>query len=275
MEAIKIKHSYNLGDLVSILPGLRQLYRDSGRKIHIFQRLSLGAFYYQGQVDSTLDKEGNSVCMNEQLFMMLRPLLLSQEYISAFDVWEGQEVELDYDKVRDSRVIPMPNGTMYSWSEAMFPQTATDISEPWIEVGYNSVKREYYRDKILVNRTQRYQNPYITYYFLKPFEKQLIFSGTDVEHQAFCSQWNLDIKKLHLDNFYQLAQVIKWCKFFIGNQSFAFHLAESMKTPRILELCNVFPNTFIHGARGYQFYFETAAIYYFQKLNNECNKQND
>ena len=83
-EYIKIKHSFNAGDLISILPGLRQLYRNTGKKVKIFQRLDLGAFFYPNQINSTTDNSDMPVCMNKRLFYMLKPLIEAQEYIESF-----------------------------------------------------------------------------------------------------------------------------------------------------------------------------------------------
>jgi hypothetical protein len=207
--------------------------------------------------------------MNEQMFYMLKPLIEWQPYIESFNIWKGEEVDLNYDLTRDSKSIPMPAGTVHAWYEAVFPQTSTDLSMRWIEVESNSIVAEKYKNKVLINRSQRYQNPYNTFYFLKKYESQLLFSGTETEHQNFCSTWNLEIEHLKVDNFYQLAQVIKWCKFGIFNQSLNFHIADAMKTPRVLELCAAFPNTFITGANGYQFYRQAALEFYVDKLINQ------
>jgi len=265
-EIISIKHSYNAGDLIVALPGLRQLWRDTGKKVRIYQRLNLPAFYYSGQIDSTLDDNNMSVCMNNYLFSMLKPLIEVQEYIDSFVEWKGEKVDLDYDMTRDSRAVPAPNALLTVWSEAIFPETATDISEKWIYVNEESIKKEYYKNRVIINRTQRYQNPYISYYFLKLFQDQLLFSGTEAEHTAFCTQWDLQIEHLKVDDFYYLAQIMKWCSFGIYNQSFNFHLANSMHTPRILELCPQFPNTFCIGPNGRQFYHQSALEFHFSQL---------
>lgn len=264
-EFIKIRHSYNAGDLVGSMAGLQQVYNQTGKNIKVFQRLDLPSYYFDGQINSTIDKDGNSVCMNKQMFNMLKPLIESQFYIESFEVWQGEEVDLDYDLTRDTKSIPMPSGTIHSWYQAVFPETSTDLSLKWLEVS-ESIVSDKYRNKILVNRSMRYQNPYITYYFLKQYENDILFSGTDAEYHHFCNQWNLSIEKLQIDNFYQLAQVIKWCKFGVYNQSMTFHISDAQKTPRILELCAPFPNTFITGANGYQFYRQQALEFYVNKL---------
>jgi len=274
MDYIRVKHSFNAGDLITVMAGLRQMSQDKGVKVKLFQRLDLPAFYYDGQINATTDKDGQSVCMNENMFYKLKPLIESQDYIESFEVWEGQDVHLNFDVTRDSRATPMPNGTLYSWNESIFPEAATDLSIPWLNVDNNSIKRDYYKDKIIINRTQRYINPYIDYYFLKDYEDVVLFSGTDDEHTAFCSQWNLNLKKLEVNNFYHLAQIISWSKFGIYNQSMNFHIADALKAPRILELCGQFPNTFITGANGFQFYKGEAMRFYFNKLNNLCSTEN-
>ena len=38
-----------------------------------------------------------------------------------------------------------------------------------------------------------------------------------------------------------MAQIIKACKFFIGNSSLGYDIAEGLKVPRLLEACPNFP----------------------------------
>lgn len=268
-EYIKVKHSYNAGDAIVLMCGLKQLWKDTGKKIQLFQRLDLPAFFYDGQVNSTTDANGQSVCMNQNMYSMIRPLIESQEYISSFDIWEGQDVDLTMDITRDSRSIPMPNSPLSVWNEALFPQFSTDLSVAWLKVENQSEKKGYYKDKIIINRSQRYNNPYVTFYFLKEHEDKILFSGTEAEHSFFCTQWGLKLEKITVDNFYQLAQIISWCKFGIYNQSMHFHISDALKKPRILELCGQFANTFVTGANGMQFYHESALQYHFHKLLNK------
>jgi len=266
---ISVKHSFNCGDLITILPGLRQISRETGKKIAIYQRLYFPAFYYVNSIINTRDDDGNSVCMNHDLFYRLKPLIESQDYIASFEIWDGQPIELDFDITRDSKSIPMPSGLIHSWGEAIFPQMATDLSEKWLSVESQSIKKDYYKDKVIINRTHRYYNPYNTFFFLGKYQDKILFSGTELEHIDFCKQWNLEIEYIKTDNFYQLAQIISWCKFGIFNQSLHWHIADALKTKRILELCPQFPNTFVTGANGYQFYQQKSLEFSFQKLISE------
>jgi hypothetical protein len=266
-DSIRIRHSFAGGDLVALMAGLQQIYKTTGRKITIYQRLNLEVQYYEGATHVT-HHEGNPVCMNEELFTRLWPLIDSQEYIEKFEIWIGQSFDWDIDLSRDSRVIPLPNGLIHNWAWAMYPEMACDLSVPWLDVLPKSIKEDTYKDKIIINRTQRYTNPYITYFFLREYERHLLFSGTEGEHTLFCKEWGLDIPHLKTDNFLQLAQIICWCKGGIYNQSLHFHIAEALKTPRILELCTLFPNTFPHGANGKGFYHQKSLELYFQNMIN-------
>lgn len=266
MDFFTIKHSFNAGDLIVLLPGIRHLYKETGKKTRVYQRLNLGAFYYEGAVHP-IESEGKPVCMNQRIFDMMKPLIESQEYIESFRVWQGEEVEFDIDLTRDSKWIPMPAGLIHHWAWALVPAMACDLSEKWLDA--NNIDFPDYMNKIIINRTERYTNPYISYFFLKEHEDKLIFSGTEHEHAEFCKQNNLQIPRLIVKDFLELAQAIGSCRFFIGNQSLNWHLADSQKMPRILELCPQFPNTFPTGANGYTFYHQKSLQYYFNERLNE------
>lgn len=273
-EYFKVKHSYNGGDLIALLPGIQYFSKKTGKKAIIYQRLDFPAYYYDGAAISVKNEEGHSVSFNRYMFDMIKPLLIEQDYIQDFVEWKGEEVDFDMDTTRDSRLIPMPAGHIHHWAWAIYPELECDLSQQWI----NSVKGFYgeehyfwvkYRHKIIINRTERYQNPYITYYFLKDYQDDVVFAGTMDEYKAFCKQWDLKINYLDIKNFLELAQAIKSSKGFIGNQSFCWHLADAQKKIRVLELCPQFPNTFPTGANGYAFYHQKSLEYHFHKLLNQ------
>lgn len=272
-DFLLVKHTYNAGDLLTLLPGLQHIHNQSGRKSIIFQHLDFPAFYYEGAYSPVRDKEGQQVCMNKEMFDRLYPLIMSQPYIKDFRIWNGEKVEINIDLTRDSRVIPMPAGLIHYYAFSKFPELACDLSKKWIHfppTDRGMAYKKKYSDKILINRTHRYTNPYISYHFLKEYEDRLLFIGTPGEHQSFCSQFDLQIKHDQVDNFQQLARAMKFCKGGLFNQSFCWHLADSIKIHRVLELCSGFPNTFPTGANGHAFYHQDALEYHFhQILNNE------
>lgn len=262
-EFIDVLHSFNCGDLITTMCGLREVSRLKDKKVRIFQRLGFEAHYYDGQVNSTVNDSGESVCMNERLFKMLHPLIMSQDFVESFEIYNGQKIHYNFDLTRDSKAVAMPSGTIHSWYMTVFPEMNCDPSKTWI----SGIKTDpACKDMILVNRTMRYNNPYINYFFLKPYEDRVIFCGTPDEYKHFNNEWNLNTTLLVDKDFLETATVIKSVKVGLYGQSFAFHLADSLKAKRILELCTVFPNTFCNGANGAQFYHQSALEYHFKEM---------
>lgn len=261
-KPLKFKTSSPAGDLISFLAGVKKMWEDTGRKGIIYQRLDMQGVGTDTSIHPYKNDFEEPVCMNLYGYTMLMPLISSQPYIEDFKVYSGeQDLDVDFDLIRMERYTNQPRGSLNRWFNYVFPQMASDLSVPWLNV------RKRANNKIIVNFTQRYRNNLITYHFLKEYQDNIVFAGLENERQLFCSTWNLDIPRLEVKNFYQLAQEIAGCKFFLGNQSFCYQLAEAMKVPRILEIFPMMPNVVPTGRSGYDFYHQGALDYYFKLLN--------
>jgi hypothetical protein len=276
MDFITFKHSFNAGDLITVLPGIKHICEKNNTKAVVYQRLDLPADY--GHNDPhPVASGGRQVCMNTQIFSMIKPLIEAQGYIDRFEVWEGQQVDFDYDKTRQNSQMPLPGGSIHKWPSLIFPQLECDLSAPWIDKTPELPKgslADWFgvaNDYVLINRTDRYQNPYIDYHFLNEYSTRLLFIGTEEEWKAFNSKFNLRTALARCKDFRQLANVVSNCLFFIGNQSFCWHVADAIKVPRILEVCAQYPNTFPTGKDGYSFITQEALEFRFHKLLNESN----
>lgn len=258
-KTITYFHNCNCGDLICALPGMKEIYRKFGKKAVIYQKLDVPGHYMPGLVHSVKDEKGTQVTMNQKMLDMLRPLLLSQAYVEDFQVYDGQKIEIDLTIIREGadpipggpsgpsgslklsapkQFVNIPHMAIPGWTMLAYPATACDISKPWIDVEKNGL----FEDKILINRTERYFNKEIDYGFLKPYESDLIFTGTEREHAKFCKDHGLNFPRLGVDDFLDLAQVMASCRFFLGNQSFPWNLANAMGAPRILEMFFQAPN---------------------------------
>lgn len=266
---ITYKHSFNAGDLITVLPGIQKLYQEKGKKAVIYQRLDMPAYYFDDAKHPVKNEGGRQVCMNEAVFNMMKPLLESQEYVESFNVWRGEEVVYNFDLTRHNSQIPIPAGDIHAWVTLTFPTLQCDLSKPWLYLPEYQGVASTFHDKILINRTRRYTNPYIDYFFLKNHSDKIKFVGLKDEHEEFCMQWGLDIPHLETNNFYVLAYLIANCRFFIGNQSLCWHLADATKQKRILEVCSTFPNCFPTGANGNAFISQNWLEFLFDKLLKE------
>lgn len=258
-----VKHPYNLGDLITILPGLQHLYKHTGKQSIIYQQLNLPAAYLDDKDHPIKDDDGNMVTMNRISFDMVKDLLMQQDYIKSFMEWRGEEVDFDMAETRDRERVPIPHGIIHTWPFMVFPDLQCSLDEPWIDP--KGILRE---KKIIINRTQRHYNPHIHYGFLREYEADCGFVGTAEEHAAFCEAFQVNIDRINGVDFLALAQIIYGSELFIGNQSFCWHLADAMKTTRLLEVSPQYPNTFPTGKGGWGFLYQESLRYYVKRILN-------
>lgn len=263
---IRAKHFCNPGDAIASLASLKAHYENTGRKIIFCQQLNVPAQYYPGATHGTTDERGTMVCMNEHIWGMLQPLLLSQEYIHSVEEYTGQEdIVIDIDVIRKKVFVNLPKGQIQAWPMYAFPDLAYDLSRPWIDLPDNPDLPiiQDVKDKIIINFTERYRNELIDYYFLRKYKNRLVFAGTDREYLLFVNRWKIDMPKLQVANFLELAYALKHCKFMLGNQSMCWNLAEALKSPRVLEICEYAPNCMpFVGEKSYGFYHQVGLEYY-------------
>lgn len=268
---IRVLHCVNPGDLMAAMGSLKKYWEVTKRKVIVSQSISTGASYYSGAVHPTVNERGENVCCNLPMWQLLKPLIESQEYIHAFEVYQGQKIDIDFNTIRGKTFINLPQGAIQNWIPLAYPDLAFDLSKPWITLNGDcppKIKKQV-KGKVVLNFTERYRNAITDYFFLKNYAPDLIFAGTEKEHFLFCSKWNLDIPYLKVDNFLELAYAIRDSRFILCNQSFCYNISESIKHPRILELCQYAQNC-IHGIgeHSYGFLHQVDVEYRFRTLYN-------
>lgn len=268
MKIVTLLHSFPAGDALSILPGLKQVSKDNDCKWIIYQRINQSYGLHGAYINakySILDEQGEPVMMNRPTFNALRPLLLAQDYIEDFREWDGEQVDFNFDLLREGTTT-MPGGAINRWPMYIWPDMATDLSKESITIPYKIDQRVI--GKILVNRTERYNNILISYNFLKQYGDKVMFIGLPNEHEVFCKQNRLDIPRLECADYLEIATALYNCKVYIGGQSSIFQVVEHMKIPRILEVCNSIPNVIGSGPGFYDFLTQKNLEYYTGKLFN-------
>lgn len=267
-----IFHAVNLGDLVASMAAIKKFYDVTKRKVCVLQKIGQQAAYYQGAVHPTVDDAGQNVCVNKAGFDMLKPLIESQYYVHKMENYNGQRIDLDFNVIRGKTFVNLPNGMIQSWVMYAFPDLAIDLSKAWIELKEKcpvNISKQV-KGKIIINFTERYRNSQINYFFLKNYEPDLIFAGTEKEHWLFCNQWGLNMPRLEVKDFLEYAYAIKYSRFLLGNQSLGWNLSEAQKTPRILEVCSFAPNCMpFVGEDSYGYLHQVGSEYYFKILYNK------
>jgi hypothetical protein len=270
-EFVTFKHWAPAGDLLSCLPGIRQICKEVNKKAIIYQRLNVEIPSFQDAIPAIFSNEGKPVCMSELQWDMITPLLERQPFIDHVQEWRGEDVDVDLGLIREGKFTPMPHGDLYFWQQLVLFQMATDFSKPWLEVskdGFNAMETVV-DGRIILNFTERYRNPYLTYFWLKEYQDKLIFAGTEKEYNIFKKGNDLEIPRLIVNNFLELGQAIESCRFFMGNQSMCYHIAEGLAKNRLLEVSPQLPNVWPHTPKGQPYFHQEVIKIVFKRLFDE------
>ena len=236
------KHSGNSGDLIYSLPAVYALAENSSIELYLNLDQKMNYDIERGKHPL------NGVMLNEKMFLMLQPLLLFQQQIKTCNIYHNESIDYDLDIFRKS-AFNTNSGSIARWYFLHFAVNA-DLGKSWLQVNANSS----FNDYIVIARSLGYHSPGIDYSFLSKYKK-LIFVGVPEEFE----EMRLVLPTLEyqsVSNFLELAEIIAGCKFFIGNQSFPFSIAEALKVKRILEVYYVCPNVIVEGINGYDFCFQ-------------------
>lgn len=254
-ERLNVLHSGNVGDIIYSIPVLLGILKQRGiEKVNYHLKLNVPMGY------SAEHPLGN-VLLNLDFASKLLPLLKKQKYIDKVKIYENQHIDINLDNFRQLP-IRFQTGVIPRW---YFWQYGVDfdLTQSWIE----AEKFDYFKNKIIVSRTQRHNSPFINYKFMDRFSKDIVFVGVEKEFQNFkqqCPNCNDFVK---FDNFLDMANAFNSCKFFVGNQGFPFTLAEAMKINRLLEANNDAPNNIPFTQNGKDALFQEHFEKWFNYMN--------
>lgn len=263
MGTASFSHTGSIGDAWASIPAMREYYRKTDKKIILYLEKDIKAEYYEGATHPTKDSKGNMCMLNDAMINMMIPLFKEQSFIEDVKVWTDEKIQIPLGMIRET-YVGMPNFSINRWYFYVYPDLACDLSGIWLDVP--DTEKDYAKGRIIITRSERYRNDRINYMFLKKYEDELLFCGTMREYNNFCMSYDLNVRKLVINNFLELAQSIKQCRFHITNQTQAFQLSEGQKIPRILELCGFAPNCIPIGEDAYDFFAQPALEYYFDLL---------
>ena len=250
---ISFLHSGHLGDVINALPVIKELSKNAKCNLYleVGKNLEKDALGYK--------HKGDKIYMTDRMIDMVLPLLKKQSYINTVDKFNNQEIDIDLNLFRK-----MPMNFNLDEVRWYFHLTGVhvDLSKQYLFAEeHHSIRK-----KIVIMRSTRRKNAFINYKFLNNYNN-VLFLGLRDEYIDL----KKDIQKLEFHdckNFLEAAEIIKSSKFFIGNSSFGFTLAEGLKIPRIMESYPDFPVVYPNGGHGYDIYFQI----HFEKI---CKKLNE
>lgn len=248
---LNFKHSGHLGDIVYSLPVIQELSKSHVCNLFIHAEKPMKEEYYK-------HPSGN-VMLSKNIISKFLPLLQHQHYLHKAEFWNDEKIDIDLDLFRD---LPIDfNFLSHRWYFHI-AGIQPDLSQKYLEIPSHEVLK----DKVVIVRSLRAQNHFVDYSFLKKYEN-LLFIGIKEEYEDLKNKVpNLEF--YDVKDFYEMAQIIKASKFFLGNQSFAYSIADGLKVPRLLEANPDFAVVYPIGENAYDFYFQQHFELYFDKLYN-------
>jgi len=259
-NAVHFKHFGLIGDIIYAIPAMQALAQ--GRKIHLHLLINQQSMYKKSMKHGNKDK-----ILTEKSVAMLAPLLLSQPGFATCDILHDQRVDFDLDYFR-KYPFDYNKGHICRWYFQTYGITA-DLGKPWLTVKSGVC----FENEIVIARSFRYRAPGISYAFLSQYPN-ISFVGLKDEYEDM-KQHIPSLKYKTVNNFLELAEVIAGCKFFIGNQSFPFSLAEALKVKRALEVYFECPNVIPEGKDAYDFCYQPQFEKIVKQLYNTKNNSQE
>jgi len=121
-----------------------------------------------------------------------------------------------------------------------------DLTQKWLKVAPT------HKYDIVINRTRKFHDKKEIDWKLL-YDYNSAFIGYDNDFKLFQRETNLSWPKIKYNNALEMTQIIAGSKLFVGNQSFAFSVAEGLKHPRVLEVYYQANNCQPHGNDGYTY----------------------
>jgi hypothetical protein len=247
-KELSFLHSGRLGDLIYSLASIKELSKSHKCKLYI--QIEKPIF---GPHDSS-----RKVFINKRCGDLILPLLRNQDFLDAVNIYKDEKIDINLDLFRD---IPI-NLSFYS-SRWFSHICGININ---VENTFLSAKpHSLIKNKIVIHRSPRYRNPYINYKFLNN-TKNLLCIGLEDEFKNLKKEIN-NLEFHDCKDFLEMAEIIKASKFYIGNMSFQYNMAEGLKIPRLLEASPDFPVVFPVGPNAFDAYHQNHFEKFFANLN--------
>ena len=250
-KELSFLHSGHTGDLIYSLAAIKELSKTHICKLYIEVNKEMTGFYG--------NHPSGKYFLDERIVKLLLPLVKSQKFLQTAQVYNNEDVDIDLNLFRDIPINIRFHSTRWY---AHLTGVHFNMNEPFIDVD----EHESIKGKIVINRSPRYRNEYIKYNFLKD-TKNILCIGLKSEFDNLKKEIH-NLEFYDSKDFLEMAQIIKSSKFFIGNECFAYSVAEGLKIPRLLEASPDFPVVFPSGNNGYDFYHQN----HFEKFFDNFNK---
>ena len=245
-------HSGHVGDLIYSLPVIKELSQKRNCSLYIQKNRPINVEY--------LGHPSGNVLLDQNTIDKLLPLLKLQPYLKSVDMYNSEKIDINLDLYRD---IPINLSFHQIRWYIHITGVHANMENPFLFVD----DKQIFEDKVVILRTFRNKNHFINYKFLRKYNN-LLFIGLEYEFNELKNEIpNLEF--YNCKNFLEMAQIIKTSKFYLGNLSAGYSIAEGLKIPRLLEACLDFPAIYPIGKNSYDFYHQCHFENLFRKFYNK------
>jgi hypothetical protein len=248
-DKVCFSHIGLLGDIIYSVPAMLALAGE--KSIELYLDTSRETMYPESFKHYNKQK-----ILTEKSIDFIKPLLLTNNNIKVCTKLSNQQIEYDLNEFRNYP-FDYRMGHICRWYFLTFGVNY-DLAKPWL---FPTPNKEY-KDEIVIARSFRYRAPEISYRFLSKYNN-VSFIGLDDEYEDMKKEIP-ELKRIIISNALELGSAIAGCRFFIGNQSFPFSVAEAIKAKRVLEVSPECPNVIVDGSHGYDFCYQPQ----FEKIIN-------
>ena len=252
-KELNFVHSGHLGDIIYSLPIINKLSETHKCNLYIKINRPMPVQYE--------NHPSGNVFLDKRIVDLFLPLIEKQNFINKTGIFKNEDIDIDLDVFRE-----IPIDIKFHSVRWYMHLTGIQINMelPFLEVNdHKSIK-----NNIVIVRSPRYRNVFINYEFLDKIKDKIICIGLKSEFEDL-KKTIKNLEFYNCRNFLEMAEIIKSSRFFIGNECFAYSIAEGLKIPRLLEASPDFPVIFPVGKKAYDFYHQVHFEMLFKKIYDE------
>jgi len=105
--ALNFLHSGHAADIVNVLPVIQELSKKHECNLYIRVNKPLTKYYHK--------HPAGDVFVNEKIYKMLEPLISSQKYINKVEKFNDQNIDVNFDIIREMPINLLFDNTKYSF----------------------------------------------------------------------------------------------------------------------------------------------------------------
>lgn len=185
----------------------------------------------------------------ENTFNELKDIIISQEYINTFEIYNNQQINCNLSAWRNTN-------PQICWTEklSLIYLENIDLNFKNFQIIKNIKNTEEYNNSLIINRSldfRRHSEKDIYLKYIKEHgEKNSFFIYTDINQYINFPHKNL-VQPLYINNIEKLFEVINSCKLFCGNLSGPMAVAYSLMKNIVCEVGNIDSISYINETKYY------------------------